>query len=174
MFEKKKLRVYSKYSISDNAFFPLPFGRTNVLSQDVFDFCSLVGRHLPKYVRADEKLRASFIRSIYVGVSQTFNLALRRLQLSVTQNRSLTSIPLALLSAPYAVVPRPRPVHPSSRPVLTKAALIDRLAAALADPFQSDDARGLRSPVGAAAAAVFRVCGEAGAVSPSFVEGGGG
>lgn len=174
--EKSRLKrkIYSKYSISDNAFFPLPFGRTNVLSQDVFDFCSLVGRHLPKYVRADEKLRASFSRSIYVGVSQTFNLALRRLQLSVTQNRSLTSIPLALLSAPYAVVPRPRPVHPSSRPVLTKAALIDRLAAALADPFQSDDARGLRSPVGAAAAAVFRVCGEAGAVSPSFVEGGGG
>ena len=48
------------------------------------------------------------------------------------------------------------------------------MAAALADPFQSDDARGLRSPVRAAAAAAPRVYGEAGAVSPSFVEGGGG
>ena len=140
----------------------------------MFDFCSLIGRYLPKHVRAGEKLRASFSRAIYVGVSQTFNLSLRRLQLSATQDRLVSSFPLASLSAPYAAVPRTRPVANFRRPVLTKAALIDRLAAALADPFQSDDARGLRSPVGAAAAAVFRVCGEAGAVSPSFVEGGGG
>jgi hypothetical protein len=123
----------------------------------------------------------SFSRSIYVGVSQTFNLALRRLQLSVTQNRSLTSIPLALLSAPYAVVSRPRPVspvQPSSRPVLTKAALIERLAAALADPFQSDDASGfvtvLRNPAGASRAAMSRVYGEVGARSLFFVDEDGG
>jgi hypothetical protein len=85
-----------------------------------------------------------------------------RIQLSVTQNRALTSLPLALLSAPYAVVSRPRPVHSSNRPVLTKAVLIERLAAALADPFQSDDARGLRSPAGASRAAMSRVYGEAG------------
>jgi hypothetical protein len=33
-----KRRKYSKYAIADNAFFPLPFGRTNVLSQEIFDF----------------------------------------------------------------------------------------------------------------------------------------
>jgi hypothetical protein len=99
-----------------------------VLSQDVFDFCSLLGRYLPKHVRADEKLRASFSRAIYVGVSQTFNLSLRRLQLSATQDRLVSSFSLASLSAPYAAVPRTRPVAKFRRP----ASLFDRLAAALA------------------------------------------
>ena len=100
-----KRKIYSKYRIPHNAFFLLPFGRTNVLSQEIFDFCSLVGRYFTKHVRADEKLRASFSRAIYVGVSQYFNLAIRRLQISVTQERAVASVPFASLTAPYAVVP---------------------------------------------------------------------
>lgn len=147
--EKSRLKrkIYSTYTVPANALFPLPFGRTNVLSQDVFDFCSLIGRYLPKHVRADEKLRASFSRAIYVGVSQTFNLSLRRLQLSATQDRLISSFPLASLSAPYVAVPRTRPVANFRRPVLTKASLFDRLAAALAS--QSLDARVALTPSGA-------------------------
>jgi hypothetical protein len=47
--------------------YPLDAG-TDVLSLDVLDFCSLIGRYFPKQVRADDKLRASFSRAIYVGV----------------------------------------------------------------------------------------------------------
>ncbi len=47
-----KRKIYSKYIIPDNALFPLPFGRTNVVSQDVFDFCSLIGRYFLNHVRA--------------------------------------------------------------------------------------------------------------------------
>jgi hypothetical protein len=95
-------------------------------------------------VRADEKLRASFSRSIDVGVSQTFNLALRRLQLSVTQDRPIVSFPLASLSQPYVVVPRPRLVPYSSRPVLTRANFVERLTAAFADPMSTSDSSGVR------------------------------
>ena len=99
-----------------------------------------VGRYLPKHVRADEKLRASFSRSIYVGVSQTFNSALRRLQLSVTQDRPIVSFPLASLSQHYVVVPRaPRLVSCARRPVLTQANFVERLTAALARPTRHPD-----------------------------------
>ena len=56
MFKRGK---YKKYAIADNAFFPLPFGRTNVLSQEIFDFCSLVARHFATVSDVDRKLRAS-------------------------------------------------------------------------------------------------------------------
>ncbi len=108
---------------------------------------TLIGRYLPKHVRADEKLRASFSRAIYVGVSQTVNLSLRRLQLSATQDRLVSSFPLASLSALYVAVPRTRPVAKFRRPVLTEASLFDRLAAALAS--QSLDVRVALTPSGA-------------------------
>jgi hypothetical protein len=85
---------------SPNVFFALPFGHTNVLSHYVFDFFSLIGRSLPKLVRADEKLRASFSRAIRVGVSQSFNSAIRRSQISAAQERAIVSVPLAMLYAP--------------------------------------------------------------------------
>jgi hypothetical protein len=46
------------------------------------------------------------------------------------------------------------------RPVLTQAVFFERLAAALADLCQSDDARILRSPAVASFAGMSRVCGD--------------
>jgi hypothetical protein len=40
-------QLNSKVSVLIHGFFPLPFGRTNVLSQDVVDFFSLIGRQFP-------------------------------------------------------------------------------------------------------------------------------
>ena len=84
-----------------------------------------------------------------VGVSQTFNLALRRLQLSVTQDRPFAAFSLASLSQPYAVVPRPRRLPFFHRPVLTCTNFVERLAAALADPLLTNDVLDLSSPSGA-------------------------
>ncbi len=48
-----KIRKYHKYNfITDRGFFPLPFGRTNILSDDVLRFCALIGNYLPPHMRA--------------------------------------------------------------------------------------------------------------------------
>ncbi len=131
---QSKRRVYSRYAMPPNSFYPLPFGRTNALSKDVFDFCLQIARYFPKHMRVDAKLRASFGRAIYVGAAQTFNLSLRRLQLAATQDRSVVSVPFPALLSPYVEAVRPRRmVQSPCQPVLTQAALFSRLAAALAD-----------------------------------------
>ena len=166
-----KRRVYNKYVTPPNCFYPLPFGRSNVLSQDVFDFCKQIARYFPTHMRADAKLRASFSRAIYVGTAQTFNLSLRRLQLAATQDRSITSVPFPALLSPFMESARVRRMVSSPRqPVLTQAALFARLNDALADyPIVSRSAPGrvlarrggvssdygLRSAVGGSRLAAF-------------------
>ena len=101
---------YKKYDIADNAFFPLPFGRTNVLSQEIFDFCSLVARHFATVSDVDRKLRATFSRSICVGAARTFNLAVRRLQISAAARVGIPAISALAL-------------QPSRAPLLRRSAL---------------------------------------------------
>jgi hypothetical protein len=38
-----KRRKYAGYLFPVNSFYPLPFGRTNVLADEVFDFCTFIG-----------------------------------------------------------------------------------------------------------------------------------
>ena len=114
-------------------FYALPFGRTNVLSAEIRDFCSVVGGSFPLHFRAEQKLLATFSRSIYVGVTHTFNLAIRRMQLSLTARVPLSSVrPLPLLS-PFALVPRSRalPRRPTTS-ALTEPLLHARIAAVFA------------------------------------------
>ena len=92
---------YSRYAMPEGAFFPLPFGRTNVLSKEVLSFCSLVHSHFPPLEGVDRKLRATFSRAIYAGVSQSFNLGVRRLQLASTRQVPVPLIPLPVLMHPY-------------------------------------------------------------------------
>ena len=84
-------------------------------------------------LRAQQKLLATFSRSIYVGVTHTFNLAIRRMQLSLTARVPLSSVrPLPLLS-PFAPVARSRPLprHPSMC-ALTEPLIHARIAAVFA------------------------------------------
>ena len=130
-----KRRKYYKYqTVSENGFFPLPFGRTNVMSTEVLQFCTLIGNHLPPRMRGFGKILASFSRAIYSGTAQTFNLAFRRLQLSAAQHLPLASFPFASLRDPYALESRSRAnsrIH--RRAPFADAPLIVTLAAALAD-----------------------------------------
>jgi hypothetical protein len=96
-----KISKYSRYDMPSGAFFPLPFGRTNVLSKDVLSFCSLVHSHFPPLTGVDRKLRATFSRAIYAGVSQSFNLGVRRLQLASMWRVPVPLIPLPVLMHPY-------------------------------------------------------------------------
>ena len=107
---KAKRAKYYKYQ-TGRSFFPLPFGRTNVLSKDFFEFCDVIDTHFPAYFRAGRKLRASISRAIYVGSAHTVNLAIRRLQLSVASRIPLAQLRSSILSAPYAPVPRLRPTE---------------------------------------------------------------
>jgi len=113
-----KIAKYSRYAMPSGAFFPLPFGRTNVLSKDVLSFCSLVHSHFPPLTGVDRKLRATFSRAIYAGVSQSFNLGVRRLQLASTWRVPVPLIPLPVLMQPYERValfdPPIGPRRPSS------------------------------------------------------------
>jgi hypothetical protein len=101
-------------------------------------------------------------------------MALRRLQLSVTQDRPFSSFSLVSLAQPYAVVARSRRVPLSHRPVLTRTNFAERVAAALADPLLTNDVLDMRSPSGAFRVGVSRVCGAAGDESRRFTEDGGG
>ena len=106
----EKRAKYRKYK-TGRSFFPLPFGRTNVLSKDIFHFCDIIDAHFPAYFRAGRKLRASISRAIYVGAAHTVNLAIRRLQLSLANRLPLARLPSSSLSAPFAPVPRSRPTE---------------------------------------------------------------
>jgi hypothetical protein len=140
-----KRRKYHKYNfLTENGFFPLPFGRTNVLSTEVLQFCSLIGRYMPPHMRARDKLLASFSRAIYSGVAQTFNLAVRRMQLSVTQRVPLASFPCSSLRDPYMTVPQVRNSS-SRRPPFADVPLVESLAAALAAPAAELAVRPFRS-----------------------------
>jgi hypothetical protein len=101
-----KRRKYSKYAIADNAFFPLPFGRTNALSQEIFDFCALIARHFATVSDVDRKLRATFSRAICVGAARTFNLAVRRLQISAAARVGVRAISAFALQPVRAMAQR--------------------------------------------------------------------
>ena len=128
-----KSRKYHKYNfITDTGFFPLPFGRTNILSTEIFRFCALIGNHLPPHMRAPDQLIATFSRSIYSGVAQTVNVAVRRLQLSAAQRLPFAAFPFAALHHPYNIEPRSRlSVRIPRRPPFADVPLIESLAAAL-------------------------------------------
>ena len=138
-----KVQKYHKYLIAPRRFYALPFGRTNVLSAEILDFCSVVGGSFPLHFRAEQKLLATFSRSIYVGVTHTLSLAIRRLQLSLSARIPFSSVrPLPLLS-PFATQSRSRPLlrHPSLS-ALTDPLFHSRIAAVFAgssSDFQSHE-----------------------------------
>ncbi len=138
-----KVAKYRKYLTSDGSFYPLPFGRTNVLSAEIFDFCSVVGSRYPNHYRVKQKLIAVFSRSIYAGVAHSHSLAIRRLQLSVSARVPLNSVrPLSLLS-PHVSQPRDRPLpRIPSMSALTEPLMHARLSAVLAG--SSSDSAELR------------------------------
>jgi hypothetical protein len=130
-----KRRKYSGYLFPDNGFYPLPFGRTNVLADDVFAFCTFIGNFLPKHMRAEAKLRATFSRAIYAGTARLHNLAFRRLQLSAAQRLPLSSFSFSSLLDPYALEHADRASRRNPRwSSFTEASLTAGLAAALAHP----------------------------------------
>ena len=92
---REKRLKYSKYDLPAQHFYPLPFGRTNILSQEIFDFCAFIDRHFPPQFGVDRNLRATLSRAICVGVAHHFNIALRRLQLAVTARVALPLVPCA-------------------------------------------------------------------------------
>ncbi len=138
-----KRRKYSKYrTLTENGFFPLPFGRTNVMSTEIIQFCNLVGKHLPPRMRASDKLLATFSRAAYSGVAQTFNLAFSRLQLAAARNLPLASFPFVALRDPYLSEPRSRTnLTAHRRAPFAEASLVQSLAAVFADSSQ-DEFRG--------------------------------
>jgi hypothetical protein len=129
-----KRRKYASFLFPDNSFYPLPFGRTNVLADDVFAFCTFIGNFLPKNMRADAKLRATFSRAIYAGTARLHNLA-RRMQLSAAQRLPLSSFSFSSLLDPYALEHSDRSSRRDPRwTAFTDASLTAGLAAALARP----------------------------------------
>jgi ribonuclease HI len=129
-----KNRKYHKYNfITDKGFFPLPFGRTNIISNQVLRFCSLIGNYMPPHMRASDQLIATFSRAIYSGVAQTVNVAIRRLQLSAAQCLPLAQFPFASLRQPYVEEPRSRSaVRGPRHPPYADVPLVESLAAVLA------------------------------------------
>jgi hypothetical protein len=81
------------YDINLQHFFPLAFGRTNILSRETLRFCDFVGNYFPKSLKVSDRLRATFSRSIAAGVASTFNASLRRLQLAAGNSVALSLIP---------------------------------------------------------------------------------
>ena len=146
---RAKRRKYFKYNtITEDGFFPLPFGRTNALSCDVLRFCTLIGNYLPPHVRARDKLLATFSRAIYSGVAQTFNVAFRRLQTS--SHLRPPSLLLHSLLQPYVDEPPSRAVlRVPKRAPFADASLVEALAAVFAESapgadFRAPAGRGLR------------------------------
>ena len=76
-----KRAKYAKYSISP-CILSFAFGRTDILSQEVLDFCAITARHFPPHIDVNPKMWASFSRAICVRVARTFNLVVRCMQLS--------------------------------------------------------------------------------------------
>ena len=130
---RRKLAIYSKYNITaDNSFWPLPFGRTNVLPSYVLQFCDFIARHFPTQLNAARKLRASFSRSISVGVARTINTAIRRLQLSTAARVGVSSVSTLCLREPFAPSsPRRSIPKPPQLSLRTEQRICARLAVIL-------------------------------------------
>ncbi len=131
-FKRKK---YSGYVFPPNGFYPLPFGRLNTFSDEIFAFCSFIGNFLPKHMRAEDKLRATISRAVYAGSARLFNLAFRRLQLSASQGLPVSTFRFSSLLEPYAVSQVTRVARRDPRwSSFSEASLSSRLAAALSNP----------------------------------------
>ena len=89
---REKRLKYHRYLIPPHLFFPVTFGRTNVLSTDAVAFCDFIAKCYPAIPKAGDKLRAAIGRAITVGAARTFNLALRRAQLAAFQEQPLTAV----------------------------------------------------------------------------------
>ena len=89
-------------------------------------------------MRVEDKLRATFSRSIYSSVARMLNLALRRLQLSTTRACAITAIPHSSLLSPLALDPSTRVSKRRARwESSSNSSLVANLAAALANPSQT-------------------------------------
>jgi hypothetical protein len=99
-FKRKK---YSLYLFPDNSFFPLPFGSTNNLSEDIFSFGAFIGNFFSEHMRAASKLRATFSRAIYDGAARLHNLTIRRQQLSAARGLPVAHFAFSSLLSPYAL-----------------------------------------------------------------------
>ncbi len=64
---REKRLKYRRYSIPAHLFFPVSFGRTNVLSSDAVSFCDFIAKCYPAVPKAEDKLRAAIGRAITVG-----------------------------------------------------------------------------------------------------------
>jgi hypothetical protein len=105
-------------------------------------------------MRVEDKLRATISRSIYSGVARMLNLALRRLQLSVTRDCAIAAIPHSSLLSPFALDSSTRVSKRKARwESFSNSSLVANLAAALADPSQSASAAELS---GSAVSSGFR------------------
>ncbi len=91
--EAEKKSIYRKYAIPAHHFFPLAFGRTNILSRESTRFCDTVSNYFPKTLRVADSLRATFSRAIVNGVSASLNSAVRRLQLADANQVAFSMIP---------------------------------------------------------------------------------
>jgi hypothetical protein len=81
------------YDIKLHHFFPLAFGRTNILSRVTLRFCDFIGNYFPKSLKVSDRLRATFSRSIASGVASTFNATIRRLQFAAANSVAFSMIP---------------------------------------------------------------------------------
>ena len=91
--ETQKRSTYRMYDIKLHHFFPLAFGRTNILSRETLRFCDFIGNYFPKSLKVSDRLRATFSRSIASGVASTFNATIRRLQLAAANSVAFSMIP---------------------------------------------------------------------------------
>jgi hypothetical protein len=91
--ETQKRSTYRMYDIKLHHFFPLAFGRTNILSRETLRFCDFIGNYFPKSLKVSDRLRATFSRSIASGVASTFNATTRRLQLAAANSVAYSMIP---------------------------------------------------------------------------------
>jgi ribonuclease HI len=93
--EQAKRNEYWKYLIPKDRFFPLAFGRTNVLARDTLRFCEVVGSYFPKSQNVTDKIRACLSRAISNSVAATVNEAMRKLQLSALNSVAFSMVPPA-------------------------------------------------------------------------------
>ena len=93
--EYAKRSKYYKYFILPWRFFPLAFGRTNVLSRETLRFCEAVGAYFPNALKIEAKIRACLSRAITNGVAATFNGEMRQMQLRTLNAVASSMVPPA-------------------------------------------------------------------------------
>lgn len=93
--EQAKRNEYWKYRIAPNRFFPLAFGRTNVLAKDTLRFCEVVGSYFHQSLKVADKIRACLSRAITNSVAATLNNEVRRLQLAAFNPIAFSMVPPA-------------------------------------------------------------------------------